>query len=174
MPKKLDKTTSSENKSTLPLSCRIIGEFYIENFHFFIISAADFTEAATSLNDDLVLARTPFAVCGHFDFGGNSCLIVNGQSICEDLEPDITSILTERELQIAALVALGWSNKQVAQKLGISEWTVSAHLRRIFIKLDVDSRAAMVYRCSSLIHQMHQLLEVQSLDVDPHHPELSG
>jgi len=42
--------------------------------------------------------------------------------------------------------------KRIAFLLKISEWTVSAHLRRIFTKLRVESRAAMVYRCAGLIH----------------------
>src|SRR5262245_35215455 len=55
--------------------------------------------------------------------------------------------LTARELQIVALVAEGRVNKQIADDLRISEWTVSTHLRRIFAKLGVDTRAAMVSRC---------------------------
>jgi DNA-binding NarL/FixJ family response regulator len=64
---------------------------------------------------------------------------------------DIIARLTERELQIAALVAQGDATKNIAYKLRISEWTVGTHLRRIFAKLHVDNRAAMVYRCASLI-----------------------
>jgi DNA-binding CsgD family transcriptional regulator len=59
--------------------------------------------------------------------------------------------LTPRELQIAALVADGKVNKQIADVLRISEWTVSTHLRRIFAKLGVDTRAAMVSRCYGVI-----------------------
>jgi DNA-binding CsgD family transcriptional regulator len=59
--------------------------------------------------------------------------------------------LTGRELQIAAMIAQGDATKNVAYKLRISEWTVGTHLRRIFAKLGVDNRAAMVYRCASLI-----------------------
>ncbi len=59
----------------------------------------------------------------------------------------LTRVLTARELQIAALVAEGRVNKQIAAELCISEWTVSTHLRRIFAKLDVDTRAAMVSKC---------------------------
>jgi DNA-binding CsgD family transcriptional regulator len=62
--------------------------------------------------------------------------------------PDaMSNILTRRELQIVMLVAEGKVNKQIADLLKISEWTVSTHLRRIFVKLGVDSRAAMIYRC---------------------------
>lgn len=165
MVKKLDNIPSSVNKANLPSGYQIIGSFHcIDNSHFLVISVDEFTKNAATLIDNQMLAHIPFAVVGHFDFRGKSCLIVNDQSISEDSDPDITSLLTERELQIAALIALGRSNKQVAQQLGISEWTISAHLRRIYIKLDVDSRAAMVYRCSSLIHKVHQLRAMPQLD----------
>ncbi|MFY0562797.1 helix-turn-helix domain-containing protein [Archangium lansingense] len=55
--------------------------------------------------------------------------------------------LTERELQIVSLVADGRGNKEIAGTLSISVWTVSTHLRRIFAKLGVKTRAAMVSRC---------------------------
>ncbi|WP_404368886.1 response regulator transcription factor [Corallococcus coralloides] len=55
--------------------------------------------------------------------------------------------LTARELQVVSCVCAGWGNKEIATKLNISTWTVAAHLRRIFVKLGVDTRAAMVSRC---------------------------
>jgi DNA-binding CsgD family transcriptional regulator len=65
--------------------------------------------------------------------------------------PAPPEILTARELQIVGLVAEGHANKQIAAELGISEWTVSTHLRRIYAKLDVDTRAAMVNRCYGVL-----------------------
>jgi DNA-binding CsgD family transcriptional regulator len=65
----------------------------------------------------------------------------------------LSTLLSPRELQIATLVALGCPNKQIADKLHISEWTVGTHLRRIFAKLKVDTRAAMTYRCAALIYK---------------------
>jgi len=56
----------------------------------------------------------------------------------------IADVLTPRELQIALLVAKGRLNKQIADQLKVSEWTVSSHLRRIYAKLGVHTRAAMV------------------------------
>jgi DNA-binding CsgD family transcriptional regulator len=52
--------------------------------------------------------------------------------------------LSPRELQIARLVADGATNRAIASSLDISPWTVSTHMRRIFAKLDVSSRAEMV------------------------------
>ena len=41
------------------------------------------------------------------------------------------------------MVAQGYANKTIASVLEISSWTVASHLRRIFVKLQVSSRAAM-------------------------------
>ncbi|MFN8490546.1 MAG: helix-turn-helix transcriptional regulator [Caldilineaceae bacterium] len=52
--------------------------------------------------------------------------------------------LSGREQEIARLVAKGLPNKTIAAILEISPWTVSTHLRRIFAKLGVNTRAEMV------------------------------
>jgi DNA-binding CsgD family transcriptional regulator len=56
--------------------------------------------------------------------------------------------LSPRELEIARLIASGMSNKSIGAVLDISTWTVAAHIRRIFAKLGVVTRAAMVARLS--------------------------
>jgi DNA-binding NarL/FixJ family response regulator len=53
---------------------------------------------------------------------------------------DLLANLTRREHEIAALVGNGESNKQIAQRLAITERTVKAHLSEIFRKLDVADR----------------------------------
>jgi two-component system nitrate/nitrite response regulator NarL len=53
-------------------------------------------------------------------------------------------VLSPREQEIARMVARGHHNKAIAEVLSISSWTVCTHLRRIFAKLNVNSRAAMV------------------------------
>jgi len=52
--------------------------------------------------------------------------------------------LTEREEQILKLVAEGLSNRGVGLSLGISESTVKTHLKSLFAKLDVTSRAEAI------------------------------
>jgi DNA-binding CsgD family transcriptional regulator len=54
--------------------------------------------------------------------------------------------LTDRELQLLELIALGNTNTAIARKLGISPRTVAHHLDSAYRKLDVTSRAAAVYR----------------------------
>jgi DNA-binding CsgD family transcriptional regulator len=58
--------------------------------------------------------------------------------------PERGPALSPRESEIARLVAKGYANKTIASLLDISSWTVSSHLRRIYTKLGVGSRAAMV------------------------------
>lgn len=53
-------------------------------------------------------------------------------------------MLSPREEEIARMVAAGYPNKTIAAVLDISSWTVGTHLRRVFAKLGVGSRAAMV------------------------------
>lgn len=48
--------------------------------------------------------------------------------------------LTQREQEIAALIANGGSNKQIARQLAITERTVKAHLTEIFRKLGIADR----------------------------------
>jgi DNA-binding CsgD family transcriptional regulator len=52
--------------------------------------------------------------------------------------------LSPREREIGRMVALGYPNKIIADVLDISLWTVGTHLRRMFAKFGVTSRAAMV------------------------------
>ena len=51
--------------------------------------------------------------------------------------------LSDRERQIAELVAAGHTNRQIAEQLFMSPKTVEAHLSRIFQKLGVKTRAAV-------------------------------
>jgi DNA-binding CsgD family transcriptional regulator len=54
--------------------------------------------------------------------------------------------LSPREQEIVRMVSNGYPTKTIAAVLEISTWTVSTHLRRVFAKLGVRTRAAMVAR----------------------------
>ena len=54
------------------------------------------------------------------------------------------SALTEREREVIALIGEGLKNKQIGDRLSISETTVRHHLTSAFAKLGVESRLEMV------------------------------
>ena len=84
------------------------------------------------MDDELLLA---------FPFGDEQLLIVRRRP---HAPVPAAPPLSPRELAIARLVARGLPNKAIGNLLDISPWTVATHLRRIFGKLQVSSRAAMV------------------------------
>ena len=55
--------------------------------------------------------------------------------------------LSRREGQLLPLVARGWTNKEIALELHLSEQTVKNHLRHMLRKVGVKNRLAMVERC---------------------------
>ena len=50
--------------------------------------------------------------------------------------------MTDREVEVLALVATGRTNRAIAAELVISEKTVARHVSNIFTKLGLTSRAA--------------------------------
>jgi DNA-binding CsgD family transcriptional regulator len=77
--------------------------------------------------------------------GATRCVVTIGPQR-RLVRPVMADLLSPREHEIARMVAEGRTNKEIASVLDISSWTVSTHLRRIFSKLDVTTRAAMVAR----------------------------
>lgn len=57
---------------------------------------------------------------------------------------DDLSILSERELEVLKLIALGHANKEIAEMLFLSVKTVETYKTRIMEKLNLTSRAALV------------------------------
>jgi two-component system, NarL family, response regulator LiaR len=62
----------------------------------------------------------------------------------QSVSSDIISNLTAREILILKLAAKGLSNKSIASKLNISEYTVKGYLKDIFTKINVSSRTEAV------------------------------
>ncbi|MDX3233972.1 LuxR C-terminal-related transcriptional regulator [Streptomyces sp. ME19-01-6] len=59
--------------------------------------------------------------------------------------PPRLAVLSPREQEIANMVAEGLSAQRIAERVHISENTVKQHLKRIFVKTDVRSRAELVH-----------------------------
>ncbi len=62
------------------------------------------------------------------------------------VDPELAKIesLTEREREVIALVGQGLKNKQVGERLFISETTVTHHLSSVFSKLEVSDRLELI------------------------------
>ena len=79
-----------------------------------------------------------FPVSVEIEVDGFRCLLV------VEATARMQGALSPREEEIARMVGLGYPNKTIAASLGISSWTVATHLRRMFAKFGVRSRAALV------------------------------
>jgi DNA-binding NarL/FixJ family response regulator len=73
-----------------------------------------------------------------------------GQLPAEAKNDDWRQALSGREAEVAGLVAGGASNKEVANRLAITERTVKAHLSAIFEKLEVRDRLQLSLRINGL------------------------
>lgn len=59
------------------------------------------------------------------------------------LPPELLSVLSARESEVLKLVARGYADKEVAARLNIAPSTVDTHVRAIYRKLSVNSRAQL-------------------------------
>lgn len=64
--------------------------------------------------------------------------------------PAWRELLTPREVQVVEGVLRGWDNKLIAEHLSCSIGTVKKHLQRVFDKLGVDSRGALMNRAARM------------------------
>ncbi len=58
--------------------------------------------------------------------------------------PNRISLLTDREVEVMTRYCSGRTAKQIAQDLFISEWTVKAHIKNIYKKLNVSNQRQLI------------------------------
>lgn len=149
----------------ISLPFQVLGEFWFDDTLLWIVTPHP-SKSQCGQNYDLRFLQedTYYTISGEIEVNQKKYWVIEPKNALIKGFPNPKKLLSERELQIAELVAHGQSNKQIANQLNISEWTVSTHLRRIFFKMNVDSRAEMVYRCASLIYYRVQGILSKCLD----------
>jgi DNA-binding CsgD family transcriptional regulator len=58
--------------------------------------------------------------------------------------------MTRRELDVIALVAVGYSNAQIAWRIGLSRHTVATHVTTAMRRVGARNRAELVARCYAI------------------------
>ena len=71
------------------------------------------------------------------------------------------SNLTSHECQVLALVANGWSNKEIADRLTSSVYTINSHIEHIRFKLNAKNRTHAVVK--ALLHSQLTLAEIDEI-----------
>src|SRR5438067_9195671 len=107
--------------------------------------SGDADQVETILRDVIAVLETDDDVPGRDEGGMLADMVVDGvRCTFQRVHVSAVDVLSPREREIARMVSQGYTNKMIANVLDISLWTVSTHLRRIFAKLGVSTRAAMV------------------------------
>lgn len=72
--------------------------------------------------------------------------------VASHVEPSAALIepLSERELEVLHLMALGWTNKEIARQLVVARGTIKAHAASIYRKLDVANRTEAAARARQM------------------------
>src|SRR5262249_25391119 len=109
------------------------------------LAAADRREQAIS---QLERAEQALSECGAVREADSAARELRGLGKRVQRRPRVDSEgglagLSPREREVAAQVAEGKTNREIAGTLFLSEKTIESHLSRIYSKLDVHSRAAL-------------------------------
>ncbi len=89
---------------------------------------------------DLLLQNIRHVLAGRYIMGSRVMSTAEVQQMVGEAEDVEDIVLSPREREILQYVALGYSNKAIAQRLGISHQTVKNHMTAILRKLDLSDR----------------------------------
>jgi DNA-binding CsgD family transcriptional regulator len=125
-------------------------QFHLGNRMCWAIRAGNSEMTDSTSKQQLAAENGPRYPCGWLRLRDQTYVILvqpdreDGAGDYRSAKDEPLESLTQRETQIAVLVSRGKGTKQIAGRLRISEHTVRSYMRRIFSKLRVSTRPAMV------------------------------
>jgi DNA-binding NarL/FixJ family response regulator len=97
------------------------------------INAGDLVKSLELISSGRIIISPHFAEKFLEDISSDTGEITNGESV-------LPSVLSAREMEIALLIAKGDTNKEIAEKLFITENTAKVHVKNILNKLELKNR----------------------------------
>jgi LuxR family maltose regulon positive regulatory protein len=104
---------------------------------------------AESLRDSAIHLLTLFDAKPHMRVAAQERLSPTGDPLASSRQA-LVEPLSQRELEVLQLIALGRTNQEIAQQLIVSPGTVKAHTASIYRKLDVANRTEAAARARQL------------------------
>jgi DNA-binding NarL/FixJ family response regulator len=132
--------------------CRKLVEHHNDTYtHIILVSNGNIEEVFKSLasgfNNILVKPFKQEELHEMMDgFSQENDLAVGGK----DGQLPVSDSLTNRQREILALLGQGYSNNEIAEKLGVSVGTIKSHIHHIFDKLSAESRTKAVVKAQQL------------------------
>jgi DNA-binding NarL/FixJ family response regulator len=77
-------------------------------------------------------------------------MVARGMTVFEELAPEPATKLSEREREVLDLIASGATNREIADELHLSPWTVKEYTGTVYRKLGVRNRTEAVQRAQRL------------------------
>lgn len=77
-------------------------------------------------------------------------MVGRGMTVFRDVEEEPATRLSEREREVLELIASGATNREIADRLYLSPWTVKEYTGTVYRKLSVRNRAEAVQRAQRL------------------------
>lgn len=94
------------------------------------------------INDQVAMSPQMMSkMCSYFSAQHSPNLVSDDESRKQTLE-----MLSDREIQVLGYLGKGLTTRQLAEVLNLSQHTVSSHIKNIYSKLEISSRAEAAYQ----------------------------